>query len=76
MDCGLFNIKGIWEVMVMPGNVGAYHFWRAIIKQYTNNSFTEYTREVAHLNNSNQNIFKFISRASRKNNATPKDKLK
>ena len=56
------RFRGVWEVMVMPGNEGAYRFWRATIKKYTNNMFTEYTRDVAHFNNSNKNIFKFNGR--------------
>jgi RimJ/RimL family protein N-acetyltransferase/predicted acetyltransferase len=56
------KFRGVWEVMVIPGNEGAYRFWRATIKKYTNNIFTEYTRDVAHLDNSNKNIFRFNSR--------------
>ncbi|SRR5579883_100415 len=52
---------GIWEVMVIPGNEGAYRFWRSTIKNYTNNNFTEYTRDIAHFNNSRKNVFKFDS---------------
>lgn len=55
------RFPGIWEVMVSPGNEGAYRFWRATIKDYTNNNFTEYTRDIAHFNNSRKNIFKFDS---------------
>lgn len=47
--------------MVIPGNEGAYRFWRSTIKNYTNN-FTEYTRDIAHFNKSRKNIFKFDSR--------------
>ena len=53
------KFPGVWEVMVIPGNEGAYRFWRA---NYTNNNFTEYTRNIAHFNNSCKNIFKFDSR--------------
>jgi predicted acetyltransferase/RimJ/RimL family protein N-acetyltransferase len=56
--------RGVWEVMVIPGNEGAYQFWRSIIKKYTGNDFVEYTCEVAHFNNSRKNIFKFSSRSS------------
>lgn len=56
------KFRGKWEVMVMPENVGAYRFWRATIKNYTNDNFTEYTRDIAHFNNSRKNIFKFDSR--------------
>lgn len=55
------NFPGEWEVMVLPGNEGAYRFWRSTIKQYSENNFTEYTREVLHLNNSKKNIFRFNS---------------
>ena len=56
------KFPGMWEVMVMPGNEGAYRFWRATIKNYTHNHFTEYTRNIVHLNNSRKNIFQFDSR--------------
>lgn len=56
------KFPGRWEVMVIPGNEGAYRFWRSTIKNYTNNNFTEYTRDIAHFNNSRKNIFKFDSR--------------
>jgi ribosomal-protein-alanine N-acetyltransferase len=61
--CQCFDkFRGTWEVMVIPGNEGAYRFWQSIIKKYTAENFTEYTREVAHFNNSIKNIFKFDSR--------------
>ena len=56
------KFRGIWEVMVIPGNEGAYRFWRSTIKNYSGNDFIEYTRQVAHFNNSTKNIFKFSSR--------------
>src|SRR3990167_8148720 len=55
------KFTGVWEVMVIPGNEGAYRFWRAIVKDYSGDNFTEYTREIAHFNNSRKNIFKFNS---------------
>lgn len=58
------RFPGIWEVMVIPGNEGAYCFWRAIIKHYTNNTFDEYSRDIAHFNNTPKNIFKFDSRVA------------
>lgn len=58
-----FNqFKGIWEVMVIPGNEAAYRFWRSIITKYTHNNFTEYTREIPHFENHIKNIFKFNSK--------------
>lgn len=59
------KFSGIWEVMVMPGNEGAYRFWRSIIKNYTNNNFKEYTMNIAHFNNKSKNIFKFDSRIAK-----------
>ncbi len=56
------KFPGIWEVMVNPGNEGAYRFWRSTIKKFTNNNFTEYTRDIAHFNNNRKNIFKLDSR--------------
>ncbi|OGT38700.1 MAG: GNAT family N-acetyltransferase [Gammaproteobacteria bacterium RIFCSPHIGHO2_12_FULL_37_14] len=56
------KFAGVWEVMVIPGNEGAYRFWRSIIKDYCGGHFTEYSREIAHFNNSKKNIFTFDSR--------------
>lgn len=57
-----FNkFHGTWEVMVMPGNKGAYLFWKSIITDYCGNNFSEYSRTVSHLNNSPKNIYKFNS---------------
>ncbi|MCX7121661.1 MAG: GNAT family N-acetyltransferase [Gammaproteobacteria bacterium] len=50
---------GKWEAFVMPGNEGAYRFWRKIIGNYTNNKFKEFTRIV---NKNTRNIFEFNSR--------------
>lgn len=47
------------EVMVIPGNEGAYRFWRSIIAKYTHHHFVEYTREILHFENTMKNIFKF-----------------
>jgi ribosomal-protein-alanine N-acetyltransferase len=55
------EFHGIWEVMVMPNNKGAYHFWRSIIADFTKEYFEEYTRTIPHLNNSVKRIFKFNS---------------
>lgn len=56
------KFPGVWEVMVIPGNEGAYRFWRSIIKKYTNNNFIEYTKDVARFNNNRKNIFSFNNR--------------
>lgn len=55
------KFAGVWEVMVMPGNEGAYRFWRSTIKNFSNNQFTEYTREIAHFDQAKKNIFRFNS---------------
>jgi len=49
---------GKWEVFVMPGNEGAYRFWRKIINDYTQHHFNEYTRTVG---KSVRNILEFNS---------------
>lgn len=56
------KFKGLWEVMVMPENVGAYHFWKKAIDSFTGGHYEEYFRKVAHLNNAEKNIFKFESK--------------
>lgn len=58
------KFKGNWEVMVMPGNEGAYRFWRSVIKSYTNDHFTEETVAVPQFSYANgiRNIFYFSSR--------------
>lgn len=55
------KFPGTWEVMVMPGNEGAYRFWRSTIKKYTGDRYEEYTKAVAHFNQNRKNIFKFNS---------------
>ena len=55
------QFPGVWEVMVIPGNDGAYQFWHSTIKEYTNNQFSEYKKTIKHLGNSLKNIFCFNS---------------
>jgi len=50
---------GTWEVMVLPGNEGAYRFWRNIITEHTNSNFQETTCEVPHFQYDTRNIFTF-----------------
>jgi [ribosomal protein S5]-alanine N-acetyltransferase len=52
---------GIWEVMVMPKNEGAYNFWKRVIMTYTNGHFQEYFKEIKHLENAEKKIFRFKS---------------
>ena len=54
---------GKWEVFVMPGNEGAYRFWRKIISNYTDHQFKEFTRTV---NKNIRNVFEFNSRVINK----------
>lgn len=49
--------QGVWEVMIIPGNEGAYRFWRSIINDYTI-EVDEYTRKI---DNYWRNIFRFNS---------------
>ena len=35
------KFPGVWQVMVMPGNDGAYKFWSSVIKEYTKDNFRE-----------------------------------
>ena len=57
-----FNkFQGIWEVMVLPENIGAYKFWCKVIGDYTNGNYTKYTKTVEHLENCAKNIFKFTT---------------
>ncbi len=55
------QFKGVWEVMVMLENVGAYHFWHKVIHHYSEGQFECYQRVVAHLERSKKNIFRFSS---------------
>ncbi len=55
------KFKGVWEVMVMPENTGAYLFWTSVVKDYTHGKFIEYTRKIPHFNDSVKDIFRFNS---------------
>lgn len=55
------QFPGIWEVMVMPENTGAYQFWRSTIQGYCGHSYLEYIRNVDHLENARKYIFQFKS---------------
>lgn len=58
--CMCFDkFRGKWEVMVIPGNTGAYNFWKRVISKYTKSKFSEYSKAVSHLNNAEKNIFSF-----------------
>jgi ribosomal-protein-alanine N-acetyltransferase len=52
---------GLWEVLVIPGNVGAYAFWKQIVRSFTGGKFEESRRRVRHLSNSEQDVFRFSS---------------
>ena len=61
------TLVNIWEkkkVGQFHRNEGAYRFWCTTIKNYTDNDFIEYTRDIAHFNNNRKNIFKFASNKS------------
>lgn len=55
------KFKGTWEVMVLPGNETAYHFWRSIINEYTHNNFSE--RVLKNKNGEDRITFKFSTGA-------------
>lgn len=55
------RFRGVWNVMVMPQNVGAHAFWKRIISDFTSGNFQETRRRVAHLQNAELDIFRFQS---------------
>ena len=55
------QFRGAWEVMVIPQNTGAYAFWKQAVSAFTNGDFQESRRRVAHLANSEQDVFRFRS---------------
>ena len=55
------NYKGIWDVMVIPKNIGAYRFWKSVIKECTNDTYTEHRTLIKHLNNCERIVFRFSS---------------
>jgi predicted acetyltransferase len=57
--------RGLWEVMVIPGNRGALAFWRKVVGTFTNDSFSEQQRRVPHLANSAQDILRFTTGEAR-----------
>ena len=52
--------KGVWEVMVLPGNEGAYQFWQKTVTSY-DKDYQAYERKVPHFDNEIRNIFKLSS---------------
>ncbi len=57
------QFPGNWEVMVLPGNEGAYRFWRKILQEYSHGTLQESTQAIAHFKQRVYNIFNFIARA-------------
>jgi [ribosomal protein S5]-alanine N-acetyltransferase len=53
--------RGLWDVMVIPQNRGAHEFWKRIIAAFSNGDFQEARRTVAHLGNSEEDVFRFRS---------------
>ncbi len=51
--------RGVWNVMVIPGNRAAHEFWHRVINAFTNAVFSESRCRVLHLGNSEQDVFKF-----------------
>lgn len=55
------RFKGVWEIMVIPENKGAYSFWKSVVGEFTQENFTEYTKKISHLGDATKNIFRFKS---------------
>jgi len=55
------RFRGVWNVMVIPQNVGAHAFWKRTISVFTDSEFQETRCRVAHLGNSEQDVFRFQS---------------
>ena len=53
------RFRGVWDVMVIPENVGAHAFWEKTIDRFTGSQFQKVRRTVAHLGNSEQDVFRF-----------------
>lgn len=54
------QFKGIWEVMVLPNNTGAYQFWQKTVHSY-DKQYQTYDRQVPHFDNKVRKIFKLSS---------------
>jgi predicted acetyltransferase len=55
------KFPGIWDVLVIPGNAGAYHFWKKTISSYTNNKFSESKMPIPSKGNEMRIVFRFSS---------------
>ncbi len=55
------RFKGTWEVMVLPGNTGAYEFWKKVVQDFSKGDFREYRAEVKGLMFQKKDIFCFKS---------------
>jgi hypothetical protein len=47
--------------MVIPQNRGAHAFWKRTIGAFTGGDFEEARRTIAHLGNSQEDVFRFRS---------------
>lgn len=54
------RFKGVWEVMVLPNNTGAYQFWKSTVQSF-DPEYQGYDRNVAHFNNEMRRIFRLSS---------------
>lgn len=54
------RFNGIWEVMVLPENHGAYQFWEKTVKSY-DKDYQAYERQIPHFENEMRKIFKLTS---------------
>lgn len=57
------QFEGTWEVMVIPGNDGAYSFWNTIINLYTSSNYQKTIRKLPQKRGEMRHILKFKSRS-------------
>jgi [ribosomal protein S5]-alanine N-acetyltransferase len=53
------RFPGLWEVNVMPENLGAFPFWRRVILRAATGPIEEGRRRAPHLRNQMKDIFRF-----------------
>jgi predicted acetyltransferase len=53
------KFRGVWNVMVIPGNLRAYGFWKKTIGRLVGGAFEEQRLAVPQLGNSQQDVFRF-----------------
>lgn len=51
--------QGVWEVAVIPENIGALKFWHKIILEYTEGAFTQELKTLNHPEPHQMRVFRF-----------------